>query len=59
MTLSETTTANGTKLDLRQGCNGSGQTIFVLFVETPHGETAMHKFETESEAASWMKWSYA
>lgn len=47
-------------IELRQGINGSGNTIFILFTKriTKNGKTInrMEYFKSKAEAENWIEW---
>lgn len=60
MLIESGTTPNGVEWELLQGVNGSGGTIYTLFITATSRTsgrpiTVMHSFDSEGEARAWVK----
>ena len=43
--------------DLCEGINGSGETVWTVFVMQGKRVLGMHRFDNQAEALCWMKWA--
>ena len=44
-------------VELKQGLNGSGYPVYVVFVKKGEKVLGMDSFESKEEAENWIKWA--